>query len=600
MRLLARTQVDGMPYEDWLKILMALDAELGTRTALEVAYWWQPEEYHAELPGKFNSFHRKKGKIVTWGTLEFLARKYRIVPRLVTTKGGNFEKQFIDAADLWPFIEKHRVVFVKSPHGSGKTRTLVQIANDPRYYGFMDLGHRRALLRSKAKDLNTAVYLDIEGDKRRNEPRLSLCANSTPSLVTIDESTGLPTGVPKYALLSLDEYSQFLSHISADSYDGNRVVTLAVLRELVRQADTVLVMDAGLSQEDIDASVRDWNLQPGEYCVIENTVENPGLKAKLYGTEWALTSEMLDRIALGEKAFVVTNNRGRASRLMDLITDRFPKLRCLFIHADNSQSAEVQALMTDTSGFGSYDVVVSTPAIGTGISIDKPMGFVVYGFGDSYVTPAPDFMQQLRRMRSPKDSTLHLWLDQACGGNFIRSAGEAKLYMYRRHHLLGLRHNEAFTDFIEADRKYIELTAHVVQRNSEDTVQFRYQMLNILHDLGIVVEELPEDIDDEALIEEVKDIAKRQKENWREMVLTAPEVDEDDLEWLRRKASRTPEEAATLQKGIILDRYGEFTEELFDLEQKGLWSKIQERRLLLEDPEAVSYTHLTLPTNREV
>lgn len=371
---------------------------------------------------------------------------------LATSGITYFAEQYLPELHLEP-----GVTFVKSPKGTGKTEALVKLVErcKKEHLRVLLLGHRRSLLQSMATRLGIDCYFIVEtkperskvvnqgsddksdcwlGDAlgdlvktagalaekkqdagyRRVPPtkRYALCVNSMMELDPTDDDH-------QYHVVIIDEAEQVFSHLIGDvNLKKLRRQVYATMSYYLRSAPCVYLLDADMNMVTMTAAFEMF--QPDKTARV--IVNEPPLKQETiyrYGNRGQLAKLLIDRAGAGEKVFVATNSKRKAVDFGKMLLERYPSLRLKVVTSDNSQSEEVQELLGDiTNQFENHlDVLVSSPAIGTGIDITfkdesgVPRRVVdsVFGFFEGNIVTHFDIDQQLMRVRHPGE--VHVWVD---------------------------------------------------------------------------------------------------------------------------------------------------------------------------------------------
>ena len=128
---------------------------------------------------------------------------------------------------------------IKSPKGSGKTRSLARLTSGAK--SLLLIGHRRSLIRQSCHQLGLECYLDQDDDYLEDLPRLGICVDSLARVPSKE----------KYGVVVLDESEQLLGHFLSDTLDRTggpgRDRLFVEFRHRVRSAEKVIALDADLS-----------------------------------------------------------------------------------------------------------------------------------------------------------------------------------------------------------------------------------------------------------------------------------------------------------------------------------------------------------------
>ncbi|WP_395351816.1 plasmid replication protein, CyRepA1 family [Variovorax sp. UC122_21] len=184
----------------------------------------------------------------------------------------------------------------------------------------------------------------------------------------------------------------------------------------LKQAEAMYLLDADLNRVTIEVlgdlldDQRDRTVQVllNWWKPEERTVNlHEGAKSD------ALIAALFSSVERGERCFVCSNSKTFINQIETKLIERVEPRKVLKVTSDNSQNPEIQAIMRDIKTRAlDYAVILSSPAIGTGIDItfedDAPLIDAVYGFFEPRINTHFDIDQQLSRVRNP--GQVHVWI----------------------------------------------------------------------------------------------------------------------------------------------------------------------------------------------
>ncbi len=119
----------------------------------------------------------------------------------------------------------------------------------------------------------------------------------------------------------------------------------------------------------------------------------------MYQTKGGWVDSLCKAAEQGLKLFVACNSKQAVKSLERMLQLRLPELRLLSITADNSTEDATQAFIVGINQqVSNYDILLASPSIGTGVSIDTPYFDRVYLYGEADVNTASDLLQQAARV----------------------------------------------------------------------------------------------------------------------------------------------------------------------------------------------------------
>lgn len=301
-------------------------------------------------------------------------------------------------------VSKTGIVWLNSGKGTGKTKAIAELVkNDEKV---LSLGHRVALQRNLAKRLNCDYIADTDkydskfiADGSRKTSRIALCADSLLSI---------PTGFIENGDLILDEVDQVLRHLFTGSTcgkHGKRPVLIAKFIQLVREAKRVILASADIDSWMIDliASIRNETAIYG----ISNSYKANGYECDFYqsGDDTAIIERLIQDVNQGKTLFIATDSLKKGKRLAKVLSQIIGKEAILEVNSETSGSQEVKALIQNPDQYlpdhPYIKVVIATPSMGTGVSIESDYFDKVYGLFYGVSICDNDASQALSRVRKP-------------------------------------------------------------------------------------------------------------------------------------------------------------------------------------------------------
>ena len=314
-----------------------------------------------------------------------------------------------DVPDLSQAIDLEKIpttgiVWLNSGKGTGKTKAIANLVKDSEKV--LSLGHRVALQRNLASRLNCDYIADIDkydsefiADGSRKTRRISLCADSLLSI---------PTGFVENGDLVLDEVDQVLRHLQTGSTcgkNGKRPALSAKFIQVVREAKRVILASADIDSWMIDliSSIRNEHLSYG----ISNNYKANGYDCDFYqsGDDAAIIARLILDVTQGEKLFASTDSKSKGKRLAKVLYPIIGKEAILEVNSQTSGSQEIKAFIENPDQYLAdhpyIKVVIATPSMGTGVSIESDHFDKVYGLFYGVSICDNDASQALSRVRKP-------------------------------------------------------------------------------------------------------------------------------------------------------------------------------------------------------
>ncbi|AFY72095.1 hypothetical protein Pse7367_3872 (plasmid) [Thalassoporum mexicanum PCC 7367] len=299
------------------------------------------------------------------------------------------------------------IIALKSAKGTGKTKAIAKLVAPTQK--IVLLGHRVSLMRNLCQRLKVHYKADL--DKAAGQfisedgyaLRVGACVDS---LLAFDPNQFVGCD------LVIDEVEQVLKHLLCSktcNSNGKRPALLANFHWLIQVARRVIVADADLSDASLDylKSLRANELTRNEELfLISNRHQGQGYPVQFIAakSESAIIKQILADINDGLKLFIPTDSKTSSkaiARLIEKIKAAHPNLNILLINSETSGGTDEANFIRDPNSYAQlYDVVIATPSLTTGVSIEIEHFDKVYGifYGTAY--DDADASQALARVRS--------------------------------------------------------------------------------------------------------------------------------------------------------------------------------------------------------
>ena len=316
-------------------------------------------------------------------------------------------------------IKDHGITLLSAGHGEGKT-ALIGIPFIKKSSGqAMVLCHLKSLTVDISRRFNITKYDEYSKrikdiiyysgfDSKNaisydNEKAISICLPSI--ILTLEE------WVKETDVLLIDEISQVLSFLADCRLKGfNNVKAFNRLRQIITTAKRVLVMDS-----DLDDSV----IKFLEVCCPneEFTIYEMPRKKTDFNVEWisvgnssiladTAKSIIIPILSTGSRLIIATDTQNNAELLELAIKAIYPEKKVLRIDSKTSERKDVKEFISNINIHAKkYDVVVHSPSVKSGISLEDNEGSFDLGIGvfSGNSITSSDAIQMLRRDRNLKN-----------------------------------------------------------------------------------------------------------------------------------------------------------------------------------------------------
>jgi hypothetical protein len=524
------------------------------------------------------------------------------------------------------------LAFVKSPKGTGKTTALKGLVKQA-----ID-NDRKVLVITHRIQLGRAICRSIGIDWiDAFKARATEFTTDSPDLDSFGHGFGLcidslhPNSQAKFdpsmwdgALVILDEVEQVLWHgLNSDTCYNARVRILETLRELVQHVlqtgGLIVAQDADLSDVSIhylkqlaDQSIgaADFNLsvsviEQQSWLALNRYIPPTQPPVHLYDTKTpaALIAQLPNLLAKGAVFIALDSQRvqGRWSskNLETYLQNHFPEKRILRIDSEtvaNVDHAAFGIAYRINEVVAQYDIVLATPTIGTGVSIDVKGHFGnVLGIFQGAISDT-EARQALARVREPLPC--HVWAARYGPGkigngscfyqDLVRSTAKAVKY-----NIMLLREVDfdidQYTDPI-ALRTWSKMAARV----NLSLWQFRDAFKNGLLREGRSVSVTTDDDLNAAIIEEIQQtITEVRSRNQQAAADAIVDASAEELEeaiaatkvTTLEKRSKTPHDKNRQRKRELQYRYSvQVTSELAMKDERGWYQQLLLHYYVTHDP----------------
>lgn len=320
------------------------------------------------------------------------------------------------------------IIAIASGKGTGKTKLIAQVTAENER--LLSLTHRIFLGRSLAErlgytwrtdaDKGNGYYIDENGYPTW---RLGLCVESL---------LGIRPFQFVGATVVIDEVCQVFRALLTSSTcnkEGRRPAILARFEEIIKVAARVIIADA-----DLDDFVVDYvkTLRgEGEVFLIQNQYQTPGYACTIYHAldHSAMIADTVEMATGGKRLFIATDSLKISHVLVNLLESGVSRDRILVINSETVNLNEQREYVRQINEkLPHYDIVIATPSMSTGVSIEAEWFDAVIGIFYGVVNDA-DIAQSLARVRHPVPR--FIWVAK-CGKNFCSVSKSESPYVVLR------------------------------------------------------------------------------------------------------------------------------------------------------------------------
>ncbi|MDJ0717295.1 MAG: DUF3854 domain-containing protein [Prochloraceae cyanobacterium] len=578
------------------------------------------------LTGKLFEKFGCKVKVVSWiepdkGVDDFIAAHGVEVFKKVYNNRKPFSSfKLLDILDISPFVSQKinerylgaglvppidaQIIGIKSAKNTAKSTWLTIQVEMAKAQGrpVVVITHRIELARELADRFNIPHIEKIHASANNGQSGYALCIDS----LHADSKANFDPSEWSQATIIIDEAEQVFWHaLNSSTLQSNRVRVLENFSDLIKVAiatgGKIYLADADLSPIAIKY-VQSLATHPVKTWVVEN-LYNPNLgKRKLITYTGSdprkLAAACVDAIKRGEKVIIHTSGQKEGSKWGSRNLERYlfkkfksfgKRVDILRIDAESVSDPDHEAYCCTKNLNGliqQYDVVIASPTIETGVSID------LLGYFDSVwciawgVSTVDAVCQTVERLRD--DVPRHIWAKQK-GLSFVGNGSTDIKRLLRSTHKqtrANITYLEAagFSDFSNLDWSW--QNAHLTTWAFRAAVvnagmhAYRESILKKLEAEGYEVVTPNCDAFSarvaNAVKEEIYDCSAVGYKAHCVEVSKSENLTNDEIENLSQKHNKTKAERNAIKKGQLASRYGvEVTPELVEKDDRSWYAKLR-------------------------
>lgn len=472
---------------------------------------------------------------IRWGLEAGSSEPLELEPRAATfdTVGAHDIHQqvtgrYFDALELQP-----GVTCLQGQMGTGKTEAVSRWLSQHPEMSTLALSHLQALTGTLATRLELTDYRDIPKGCEGNVTRAAYCVNSLHRLAGGGQ-------VAAVEVLFIDEIEQLLERLTSRKDFERKRECLAVLEYLTRAARYVVVADAHLSSTTINWLER---LRPQDAPELLRSSYRPadGRTLYLHAQRGDVRAEALAALRAGRRVYYTANSKKQAAALHRwlLAEAGLADADALLVTSQTAGEHDVLAFFKRPSSEAArYQLVVASPSVSTGVSIDAPTAFdVVCGEYTAQVGTPYDAMQALSRVRQTAET--HVWLGTSAGrrptDKETISRGFWDLLPGETSQDTELADIDPLTGKLTVQASYIQLYLDVKARTNAARNDYRSLFLKLAEAAGFIIAEGAAHADARENVKVAREAADAARV---EAVVQAEAISDSDAEALRRKTER--------------------------------------------------------------
>lgn len=321
-------------------------------------------------------------------------------------------------------IANNQRVFIRSDMGTGKTYGMADAITDALPHGVVIVvTHLTSLVKGNEERLTlllkmrgvSARIAHYSDDNAVDVADAQLIFTTLHSLHSVIERIG---GAGRVSLAMFDESESVAQIMTADIMDKSRERAANALDELSASGCKLVMLDAHLGSSTYAFCNAYLS---GEWVMLDNQYQRwsgnnyQWIKSDSKNAEKAGIAKAAELLKAGKKPFVTSGSKSQATRIYNTLKKMglLENLKVLKAWNDGG-SPELQSCKDNHDLFNDYDLVIATPSVGTGISIEPRNGEPNFDYVISFIvrhksTPdAVSAMQMPFRVRQTRENKI--WL----------------------------------------------------------------------------------------------------------------------------------------------------------------------------------------------
>ncbi|MCM1985103.1 plasmid replication protein, CyRepA1 family [Lyngbya confervoides] len=507
------------------------------------------------------------------------------------------------------------LALIKSPKGTGKTTALEKRIDDATQEGrrCLVISHRIQLGRGICAKLGINYIDEVRESETGGMFGYGLCIDS----LHPDSQARFNPHDWKGAIIVLDEVEQVLWHVlNSSTCYHTRVAILKTLKTLIevviKSEGLIIAQDADLSDLSVDYLLALANTKLDPWLLVNQYKPENGWDVYFYETPdpSPVVGKILSLLQDDKRCYVALDAQKAKSRwgsknLESYLAKKFPEKKILRIDSEtvcDPESAAYGIIDHLNEDLLNYDIVIATPSLGTGVSIDVKGHFhAVFGIYQGAI-PSTEIRQAIARVR--EEVPRYVWAKtfSACkvGNGSLHYRNLLKSVQQFVKRTIVMLKDVDFNVDAASDPISLRTWAKMAARVNGSMQRYRESLRAGLIEEGHTLYSMGTDPNPDGSKKIKQDITEERDTNRQseaQAIADAPEIDPIEAARLKDKRAKTDEERRMYAKHDLQTRYGiDVTAELKLKHDDGWYRKLQLHYFLTHDPQQVrdrDKTHLS-------
>ena len=550
---------------------------------MRVAWWEQTSKENQDDIDELADL--TKIKEISW--YEFMGLQYKALRDRTVV----LNQKFLGDLDIPEFA---KLVGIRSPKHTNKTGAIAKHISNNRDKKRLAICHRSQLTQQLGHRFGLRTHYELENATGDIKEAITIEISLFGMVTTWDSLHKINPNDWQDCEIILDEAEQSVWHfLNADTeIDKHRVDTIALFSQLVQSCDRTILMDADLSNTAIDKIIGLTNREDFKQpYIIENIYQfSEPWQIYLYeeNSPDHIFAKLLEKLGSGKKCLLHLDSQKHKGvysgvNIEKRIKELFPHLRVLLIDGSTVGNPEHPAcrILADehiSDRLADYDLVIATPVIETGVSIERK-GLFDAVFGIFWgVTSADSVRQALARYRETVDR--HVWVRKTSSASGYPNWKDALTSQNKttRAHIRKLQDADLGHIDIMPSQSALHSWAKMQSRVKCDGLRFRDAVMQGLEADGHIINLVDSGSKDVLVIAIAEDMKANRDESYsaKNKAISDRKTTKEEAEKIEIKTLRTEAEAEALRNYQLGDRYQvEITPELVEADDNGLYGQLR-------------------------
>ncbi len=505
-----------------------------------------------------------------------------------------------------------KVIGLKSPKNTGKTQFIADSLQPLLQEGqqVLLIGFRRQLVEEITHRIGIDSYYTVKDSDTKGIFGYGLCIDS------LHQKSQIHFNPDQWhdAIVIIDESEQVFWHAlnASTEVEKHRVEILRNLRQLFQNLmagkGQIWLSDADLSDISLNYTLSLIGYPVEPWIVVNEWQFQERWDVYCYGgrTPKLMFQDLVQNIKAGGKPFICTAGQSKSSKWGTQILERqlakkFPDKRILRIDSESISDPNHEAygcIVHLNQMLQHYDIVIASPSIETGVSIDLKGHFTGVWTFASGVQTTNGVRQFISRLRDTVKR--YFWAPEKLYPQFKIGSGvvNPKTLILEQHretktNIRLLAESQINPDEIDINPspESVKIWAKIAAKINLEALNYREVILAGLAAEGHRLMRVNDNNYAAEILEEAKNLEAELKatkedtcnQHYQE-IAAIENPDEPTYKELKEKRAKTTQERLILQKGFLSRRYGadNVTPELVKLDRQGWYKQCQLHYYLLQ------------------